>query len=98
MYKPHLNGASTNRLFCSFTQLRAQYQINLELMELYCVTSSTYTLGVDINTSDLIGDSVEVSINNESLGQFDTIAFPLVFNDFVYDGTTNNEIYILLGI
>lgn len=79
---------------CLSSQLNAQCQINLEIMELFCTTDTTYTLVVDINASNLPGDSVEVNINNELLGVFDTIAFPLTLNDIVHSGGVNDEITI----
>lgn len=79
---------------CSIIQLRAQCQINLEIIESFCVTDSTYTLIIDITTSDLSGDSVELSINNELFGQFGTSAFPLTLSDVVDGDSTSEEISI----
>ncbi|MFK7982669.1 MAG: T9SS type A sorting domain-containing protein [Saprospiraceae bacterium] len=76
------------------SQLQAQCQINIEIMELFCITDTTYTLVVDINTANLPGNSLEVSINDELLGQFDVDAFPLTLSDIVHNGDVNAEISI----
>jgi hypothetical protein len=90
-------------IYCSFLmiyfgspsfQLNAQCQISLEIIELFCMTDSTYNLTIDINASNLPGDSVEVSINGDIINQYEIDAFPLTFSDIVQSGGMNDSISV----
>jgi hypothetical protein len=78
----------------SCVQLNAQCQNSIEIIELFCVTDSTYNLTVGIDTSISLEDSVEVSINDVVIDQYVIGDFPLTFIDIVQSVGMNDSISV----